>query len=61
MHSVVSVFLDEERPLPTELLSLCLQYAGLIRIGRKSLHFTINLRPVSAGPRLGARFPRRCP
>ena len=61
MHSVVSVFLDEERPLPTEVLSLCLQYAGLIRIGRKSLHFTINLRPVSAAPRLGARFPRRCP
>ena len=60
MHSVVSVFLDEERPLPTEVLSLCLQYAGLIRIGRKSLHFTINLRPVSAGPRLGVRFPRRC-
>ena len=61
MQSVVSVYLDEERPLPTELLSLCLQYAGLIRIGRKSLHFTINLRPVRAGPRLGARFPRRCP
>ena len=57
-NRLVAVYLDELRPLPTELLLICLQYAGLVRVGHSSLHFWINCRPSSAVRRSAARFPR---
>ena len=58
--SLVDIYFDDQRPLPTEILLICLQYAGLVRVGHSSLHFWINLRPSSAVRRSAARFPRLC-
>ena len=59
-NHLVAVYLDDLRPLPTDLLLICLQYAGLVRVGHSSLHFWINLRPSSGVRRSASRFPRRC-
>ena len=58
-NRLVEVYLDDMRPLPTDLLLICLEYAGLVRVGRSSLHFWVNCRPASAVRRSGVRFPRR--
>ena len=57
-NQLVGIYLDELRPLPTDLLLICLQYAGLVRVGHSSLHFWINCRPSSAARRSASRFPR---
>ena len=54
-NSLVAIYLDDLRPLPTDLLLICLQYAGLIRVGHSSLHFWINCRPEPAVRRSGVR------
>jgi hypothetical protein len=58
-NTLVAIYLDELRPLPTDLLLICLQYAGLVRVGHSSLHFWINCRPSWGVRRSGVRFPRR--
>ena len=58
-NQLVGIYLDELRPLPTDLLLICLQYAGLVRVGHSSLHFWINCRPASAVRRSVVRSPRR--
>ena len=51
-NQLVGIYLDELRPLPTDLLLICLQ------VGHSSLHFWINCRPSSAARRSASRFPR---
>ena len=57
-NALVSVYLDDNRPLPTEILYIILQYSGLIRVGKSSVHFWINWRssslrkPAGRSPRL---------
>jgi len=31
-NQLVAIYMDDLRPLPTELLLLCLQFAGLVRV-----------------------------
>ena len=57
-NRLVEVYLGDMRPLPTDILLICLQYAGLVRVGRSSLQFWVNWRPASAVRRSGVRFPR---
>ena len=59
-NSLVGVFLDDMRPLPTELLFLCLQFAGLVQVGRTSVHFYIKVpqRRFSGARRLASQSRR---
>ena len=41
-NDLVSVYLDDQRPLPTELMYLVLQFSGLVRVGHNSVHFWVN-------------------
>ena len=44
IKSLVGIYFDDMRPIPCNLLFLCLQYAGLIRVGHSSLQFRVNFR-----------------
>ena len=44
MLALVPIYFGDDRRLPAELLALCLEYAGLARVGRSSLQFRIFLR-----------------
>ena len=57
-NGLVSIYLDNERPLPTDLLLIVLEYSGLVGLGQRSLHFWVYFtRPISA--RRARRFDRR--
>lgn len=43
-NALVSVYLDDYRPLPTEILFLVLEFSGLVRFGHRSVHFWVNWR-----------------
>jgi hypothetical protein len=44
-EALVSIYFDEQRPLPTELLYIVLQFSGLVRVGSSSIQFWISWRP----------------
>ena len=57
-NSLVSIYVGDERPLPTDLLLIVLEYSGLVDVGQRSLHFWVYFRrPLNV--RRARRFDRR--
>ena len=53
-NALVSIYLDSERPLPTDLLLIVLEYSGLVGLGQRSLHFWVYFtRPLRRALRAG--------
>jgi len=58
-NALVSIYLDDARPLPTELLLLVLQFSGLVARGHRSLHFWVYFTRPLVNARRARRFDRR--
>ena len=64
---LVSIYFGDERPLPTELLLICLELAGTVGKGHRSMYFWVwfdrhfSGRPPGAVRRLAGRSRRRRP
>ena len=62
---LVSIYVDDLRPLPTELMMIVLEFSGLVHRGQRSLSFWVYWRrPIarlltSRAPRSDARSRRR--
>ena len=40
-EQLVTIYLGDERPLPTPLLLLLLEYSGLVHLGQRSMSFWV--------------------
>ena len=56
-ESLVEIFVGDDRCIPTDLLLMCLEFAGLVRVAHSSLYFWIRNSPVRVRG-LRGRFPR---
>ena len=55
-YELVSIYVDDQRPLPTPIMLIVLEFSGLVHRGQRSLSFW--RRPVTYAPRSDARSRR---
>ena len=58
-YELVSIYVDDQRPLPTPIMLIVLEFSGLVHRGQRSLSFWVYWRrPVTYAPRSDARSRR---
>ena len=59
-NDLVAIYVDDLRPLPSELMFVVLEFSGLVTRGHRSLHFWVYWRrPVTLRARQPAGRSRR--
>ena len=59
-NALVSIYIGDFRPLPTEVLLIIFEIAGLVGRGHRSMHFWVFCeRPITSALRLAALSRRR--